>query len=274
MNSTRIPETDAAACRRDKSYWEEHLADQLRLSGQAEWLKYSREHYADWVRQYLTGGQRVLKTDAFEEIRGSEVLEALFERYAQVVVADLAFPAVFQASKRSQDSRPGWVQTPAQLQPFAERSFDAVTSFSTLDHFQTPIEIGRSLRELARVTRLGGQLLITLDNSDNPIVAIRNLIPSQLLKALKIAPYEYGKTLGKNAFLQVLEEAGWEVLHYTAVVHEPRALAVAAAKYCREDGWLTPTLYRRAWRPFLKLERFATRWWSGYFLLAVCERRA
>ncbi len=256
-------ESESTSLQRDQYYWEEHLADDLQLESQAEWLRYSREHYAELVRRYLRGGGRVLKADAFEEIWGREVVDALFERFSQVVVADLALPALRQGARLHADRGLWWVE------PYADGSFDAVTSFSTLNHFQTVEEIGVSLRELARITRPGGQLLITLDNASNPLLAMRNVIPNRLLQRLGLAPYEYGKTLSAGGFRAVLAETGWVVREFTTVVHVLRALAVAAARYCGERRWLTPALYRELLRPCELLEEAPTRLWTGYFLLAL-----
>jgi|688.fasta_scaffold418814_2 SAM-dependent methyltransferase len=267
-------ESDTEARQRDQHYWEAHLADELRMETQTEWLRYSRNRYAHWVRRYLKASTRVLKTDAFEEIRGQEVLDALFEKFSQVVVADLALPALKQGSRLHQDRELWWVQAPAQLQPYADSSFDAVISFSTLDHFQTVQEIEDSLLELARVTRVGGQLLITLDNQSNPLLALRNVIPNALLQRLGLAPYEYGKTLDAKAFQAVLEKTGWAVNDFTAVVHVPRALAVAAARFCGQKRLLTPDIYRSLLRPFELLEKLPTRFRTGYFLLAMAERKS
>jgi SAM-dependent methyltransferase len=268
--------TDAqllSATQRQQHYWEDHLADEFRLEDQAEWLRHSREHYARWVRKYMTGGKRALKTDSFEEIRGSEVVDAMQERFERVVVQDLAYPALVQSLERRGRPELGWVQTPVQRQPFKDKSFDGIVSFSTLDHFRTCSEIKDSLRELARITRPGGELLITLDNAANPLIAARNCLPYTWLRKLNLAPYEYGKTLGPYDFRHALEECGWKVRTFSAVLHEPRVLAVALAKYCRADGVLTPKRYRALLHQFRRLESLPTRMWTGYFLIAVAERQ-
>lgn len=258
----------------DREYWEKHLADESHLDSQAEWLRHTRNRYADWVRLYLSGGHRVLKTDAFEEMRGAELIDALSALYCHIVVGDLAFPALQRAAKSTGTPGRAWVQTAVQTQPFADNSFDAVASFSTLDHFRTPVEIGDSLRDLARITKPGGQLLITLDNGANPLIAARNWLPHPLLAATGLAPYTYGCTLGPDAFKKELGSSGWAVQHYTTVIHEPRALAVAAAPFCHQDGQLTRERYQAQLRRFDHLESLPTKWLTGYFLLALAVRRA
>ena len=72
--------------------------------------------------------------------------------------------------------------------PFAQGAFDGIVSNSTLDHFQSLDDLLVSLKELFRVLRPGGQMILTLDNLSNPIILLRNWLPLRLLKRLKIVP--------------------------------------------------------------------------------------
>lgn len=254
---------------RDRRYWDQLLSEDYLLDDQAEWLAYSREIYAVWTLQYLRPGRRVLKTDAFEEIRGPEVAQALGERFEQVVITDLAYAALRSGSRTTPAN---WVQTPVQGLPFATGSFDAVASFSTLDHFRTQEEISASLAELARLTRPGGQMLITLDNPANPVVALRNALPHKLLAGSGVAPYEYGKTLRPAQFHAALESSGWSVKTFHGALHAPRALAVAASSICGEGKRIGAKLFRACLRPFELLQHLPSNRLTGYFMLAVCER--
>ncbi len=255
------------------AYWNEVLSEEQLLDAHGEWLRASRGLYAEWIRKYCSRGRcsgRVLKTDAFEEIRGAEVVQALEERFASVVMTDLAFPALAQSVRKLGGPSRTWVQALVQELPFATASFGGVVSLSTLDHFQRTEEIGQALGELARVTRPGGPMLLTLDNGMNPVVAFRNAMPHGLLSAMGIAPYHYGKTLGPGEMRRVLVKSGWRVNELTAVLHAPRVLAVATA--ARFDTgprrqWFDGMLRRAEWA-----ERLPTRFLTGYFLLASCVR--
>jgi ubiquinone/menaquinone biosynthesis C-methylase UbiE len=46
--------------------------------------------------------------------------------------------------------------------PFRDESFDAVLSIAVVHHFATVERRAMALRELARVTRIGGRLLLTV----------------------------------------------------------------------------------------------------------------
>jgi SAM-dependent methyltransferase len=84
---------------------------------------------------------------------------ALFlRRYGQVVGIDLAAEALDLGGQRL----PGVLARASVLDiPFADASFDLVTSFDVIYHRAVPDE-GRALREMARVLRPGGRLLARL----------------------------------------------------------------------------------------------------------------
>lgn len=257
------------------AYWDNLLAQEhTHLQTQSEWLRYMRLLYAEWVARHLRPrpGGRVLKTDAFEEMWGGEVIEALRERFAEVVVGDVAHSALRSASYRLEGHAGGCIQAAVQDLPFRAGSFDAVVSFSTLDHFADRSLIGPALAGLWRLTKPGGQLLLTLDNAANPVVRLRNALPDRLLQSAGVSPYRYGDTLGPRALSRTLETAGWRVDHFSGVLHSPRVLAVAASRWVSAGGLLTQSQFDRCLRRFDVLERLPTRMWTGYYLLAVCTR--
>ena len=270
-------EAPAADRTADILYWEDLLADDsAALDQQAEWLRYNRELYASWVRRYLTPkgpAARVLKTDCFEETRGSEVVAALMQHYGHVVLMDLAHSALRRSAPRLRGLNSDRVQTAAQQLPFCPASFDAVISLSTLDHFASTREIAQSLQGLRELTKRGGELLLTLDNRANPIVWLRNALPFGMLRRLAISPYRYGATLGPSALRQALQAAGWNVRTMTTVVHAPRVISVAVSRWVSDRGPFTRALYSRCLGLFEIAGRWPTRALTGYFILAVCERK-
>lgn len=265
----------ARSRREETTYWDDLLADESwLLEQQAEWLLFTRQMYASWVRDYMRGGgNRVFKTDCFEELRGGEVIEALQERFERVVVGDVAYNALRRGAWQMGPDAGGWVQAPVQELPFRDGAFDGVVSFSTLDHFESVDEIDSSLCELSRLTKSGGQLLLTLDNGANPVVWLRNRLPQQALEAASISPYRYGRTLGPKRLRRALQRSGWEVKQLTAVLHSPRVLAVAASSRVGESRVISRKTYHAALKNFEGLSNWPTRMLSGYFLLAVAEKR-
>ena len=209
--------------------------------------------------------RRILKTDVFEEAVGNGLYPVLSERAGEVVVMDLSIRMVARARARYFGLHA--VCADVRRLPFKDGAFDVIVSTSTLDHFHSRDEIQTSLLELNRVLRIAGQLLLTLDNLANPIIAIRNLLPYELLHGLGIVPYYIGATYGPRGLRRIVEGTGLSVLEVSAALHCPRAAAVALTAFFDRYGM------RRAQRHLLRFlmsfERLAswrTRFLTGHFV--------
>jgi len=209
----------------------------------------------------------ILKTDAFDEAVGEGLYPFLRDLGGDVHGIDIAPEAASGAAKRYPDFdvRYGDVRD----LPFCDNSFDLIVSNSTLDHFTNERDIDRSLQELTRVLKSGGELVISLDNLQNPIIAIRSVLPFGLLKRLRLVPYFVGVTLGRRRLIAALRRAGLTVLDTRAMLHCPRFLAVPLA------GFLNKRLGVRGQQRFLDflagfeaLARLPTRFFTGHFVAA------
>jgi ubiquinone/menaquinone biosynthesis C-methylase UbiE len=104
--------------------------------------------------------------------------------------------------------------------PFAAGSFDLVISDSTLDHYKSKGEIDNALKELARVLKPGGTLIITLDNKSNITEPL-----FRLWLALGLSPFYIGKTYSMAELEKVLVKTGMSVTGKTTLIHNPRFFA-------------------------------------------------
>jgi 2-polyprenyl-3-methyl-5-hydroxy-6-metoxy-1,4-benzoquinol methylase len=86
----------------------------------------------------------------------------LLDQGADLVAADYSDSAV-AITNRLLETRPNFESQVADVQslPFADATFDVVISLETLEHVPDP---EKGLRELVRVTRKGGKLIITTPN--------------------------------------------------------------------------------------------------------------
>ena len=80
----------------------------------------------------------------------------------RVVGVDVSPRAIEAARERAPDGRPEFVVTTGFELPFPAASFDLVTSFQVLEHVPDPIAF---LRELARVLRPGGMVILATPNA-------------------------------------------------------------------------------------------------------------
>lgn len=115
--------------------------------------------------------------------------------------------------------------------PFADGVFDGILSTSTLDHFDGVGEIHRSLIELRRVLRCGGQLVLTLDNPANPMVSLRNALPRSVAARTGLVPFAVGATLDAAAGRDAAEDAGFAVEAVEHLLHVPHVIGTRLARW-------------------------------------------
>lgn len=180
---------------------------------------------ARWLPQGPIGS--TLKTDLFDEAIGDGLYPRLPQQAGSVIGIDLSTTAVARAVRRH--PRLTGLVADARRLPFKSGSFDAVVSTSTLDHFDRASDIVEAFAELNRVLRPGGELVITMDNTRNPAIAVRARIQAPLVW-LGVLPYFTGVSCDARGLRQLLTEAGFEVRDETTVLHAPRVVAMVVAR--------------------------------------------
>jgi len=187
--------------------------------------EHKRKTYLGLIARWteVTDKQRILKTDLFAEAFGLE--QFLFDAVpvnSNVVGIDISAEIVEQAKRqarqRGMDAGKYLCCDVKQL-PLRDNSIDLVISDSTLDHFPSEGDIVTALKELGRVLRDGGILILTIDNKSNltypPYFIVR------LWMKLGLSPYFIGRTLSLSKLRHTLEEIGLSVEGSTAILHYP-----------------------------------------------------
>ena len=217
-------------------------------------------------------GLRILKTDLFDEALAPGLAPLLERGGARMAGVDVS-PAVVEGARRRYPELDAIVADVRRL-PFADGAFDVVVSISTLDHFPSPDDLRAGFAELRRVLAPSGEVIVTLDNGRNPIVALRNRLPLGILRRFGVVPYFVGATYGPAGLRRALGETGFDVRDTTVVLHCPRAPAVLGASLVeRRVGEGGRERYLRLLRSFEFLERAPTRSLTGYFAAALATRR-
>lgn len=241
-----------------QSLWRVH-SDTVNLGLLGRWLPESRV-------------QCLLKTDAFDEAFGNGLYPFLATKAERIVGVDISVSTLRLA--RTRHTSLCVVGADVRCLPFADSVFDILVSTSTLDHFQSHAEIIGSLHEFRRVLRPTGRLFLTLDNRANPLIRMRNALPFRLLNRLGITPYFVGATYGPRSLRGVLQEVGFDVLEVGAVMHCPRALAIAIAHLLkRYTGQETQRRFLRFLLTFERLAYWPTRFLTGHFVAVRAIKR-
>jgi len=171
----------------------------------------------------VTKGGRIIKTDLFEVAFGPDpFLFHLAQVNSNVIGIDISHEVVRQAKRQAEHrgvDASQYLCSDVRHLPLQENSIDLAISDSTLDHFPSETDIVAALKELRRVLRVGGTLILTMDNKSNltypPYIFIR------LWMRLGLAPYFIGKTLSLTKLRRTLEEIGFAVEESTAIIHYP-----------------------------------------------------
>jgi SAM-dependent methyltransferase len=214
----------------------------------------------------------VLKTDLFDEATAAGLYRQLAARASSVVGIDLS-PVIVAAARARHEGLDATVADLRRL-PFDAGAFDLVVSLSTLDHFGSRADLLAAVCELRRVLAPGGQLIVTLDNPSNPLVALRNALPFGVVNRLGLVPYYVGATCNRRSLEHVLAEVGFDVVETAAVMHCPRVLAVPVTRFVERR---CSTAARKQWLALLlafeTLAGLPTRWRTGHFVAASAFAR-
>ena len=263
-----------------QDYWDSVGADWQRRQPHRLWREFTDCQQIGlltrWASGWIGGRSRpdLLKTDLFDEVASQGIVPWLLASGANVTGIDVGSAIVAEAGARN----PGMEAVVADVRslPFAEASFDVVFSGSTLDHFESAADIQTALGELRRVLRPGGSLILTLDNPANPLIWLRNGPLLGLWRRIGIVPYQVGATLGPRAIERAARDAGLDVVETTAVMHCPRAIAVALTGTLERLSRSGQEAFLRHLQAWERLESWPTRWLTGHYVAvhAVAPRES
>lgn len=255
-------------------YWDFALDEWQSRSSDRLWRSHADAVNRSIIHRWIgtDAVNAILKTDLFDEAVGEGLVPLLSESASEVIGIDISAAVVETAQKHY----PGLIAHCCDVRQIAlaDQSVDLVVSPSSLDHFEGLNEFSIALRELWRVLRPGGRLIITMDNAANPAVALRNALPARWLRGTGLVPYSVGATCGPRGLKKRLDAAGFEVSDCQAFLHCPRVLAVAATRRIEARG--CPRLEQRMLSTLMKMEtlsRSPLRFQTGYFVGCLATRR-
>lgn len=208
----------------------------------------------------------VLKTDLFEEAVGVGAWLLDLERAGGSTIGiDIAPEMAAQAKSHGVACVSA---ADVRHLPFRGGTFRLIVSPSTLDHFKSRIDFRSSLKEIRRILSPGGRLVITLDNRENIFDPFL-----RLFIRLGWTPYYIGPSYRRNTLIRELERAGLQVVETTAILHNPRLLAVGAVMLSNRIGSkFLIRLVRRAIVAAQKFEKSRWRYRTGSFIAALAIR--
>ena len=131
-------------------------------------------------------GLRILKTDLWDEAKNTRILGWAAAAGSRAFGVDIS-PWIVRAARRHFEERRltlHGVRSDVRSLPFQSGSFDAVYSMGTVEHFA---DTDRAVREIFRVVRPGGRVVIGVPNRWDPF-----LRPLLVLLLYRLGLYGYG----------------------------------------------------------------------------------
>lgn len=234
------------------------------------WFRHQAAVLGAHMRGVENGGGWVLKTDAFEEACG---VPSPAEVDGRLILMDVSPRIVVSAARALAGIRAKGCATDVRRLGFRPGAFAAVLSHSTLDHFRREEDIALALREIHAVLRPGGRLVVTLDNPENPVLAVRRAVYAVAGRVGGVIPFAMGRTLSRRALVAALGRAGFTTIESAYVLHTPRIVALWLAEWAARAH--LGRLGRVLEGAFRMLERvlggLPTRRWTAHFIVAECR---
>jgi SAM-dependent methyltransferase len=240
------------------------------------WWGFRHCVFQRWILEGLADRKGViLKTDLYDEASGPHhhLRDLPAELMPVGVDADESICRLAQQNMRQCGQRADLVVADVRRLPFATESFSGIISLSTLDHFDHRDEIRLSIKELVRVLKLEGVLLLALDNPANPEVALRRWLPKALVRVLRADSFPLGESLHARQGSRELARAGLRVLDVEFLVHPVRYFCIRAL------AWLDRHPLGPVRTGFIKgveisegLKELPTGFMTGHYVAWTCRR--
>lgn len=201
-------------------YWDSVAEKMKSPCVQNPFFQYKRKEVLRLISKWSNDKRDVtiLKTDLYEEAFEPESL--LFDwpqKNGKVCGIDIS-PRIVRIAGRKAEERsvhPNLSVSDVRKLAFKDSTFDLVISTSTLDHFP---EIDVALKELYRVLKPKGVIILTLDNGLNLLLYLM----FKLMKFLRKYPTFYVEgTYSLWKVKQLMTSIGFKIEGSTAIIHVP-----------------------------------------------------
>ncbi|MAG39304.1 hypothetical protein CMO90_04430 [Candidatus Woesearchaeota archaeon] len=181
--------------------------------------KYKGEDIKQLIEKWVPDidKKRILKTDCFEEAYGhDQILFNIAKENGEVYGIDISNEVIEKAKERQKEfktKKRTFICCDTKKLSFEDNFFDVIISNSSHDHFPKK-ELPAAIRELKRVLKKNGVLILTMHNKHNQIF----YFACQFGKLTGLIPY-YTTFFTKKETKKLVGEEGFKVEYITTYFH-------------------------------------------------------
>jgi len=216
-------------------------------------------------------GKKILKTDLYEEAFGCDhFLYWLLKQNTHVFGMDISYKIGYRAMLRAVKFNKTFnncISSDVINCAYKDKSFDLIISNSTLDNLIAS-DAPRAMKELHRILKPSGTLILTLDNRHNPLYVLGYYIE----KLLNTNKYYQSKCYSVKEALRLAEQNNFVVQDITAIVHIPTPFNKIALLLGKTNNRVIKRVIRRFVSLFSGLGKKKTKFLTGWFIALKLER--
>ncbi len=188
--------------------------EKIRNNFNQEAKEYDRSKASQFAKQSYPYILNTLMPISFETVLDigcgtGTLLYQILDNKPQVIATGLDFsPKMLEVAREKLPKRVELTQGDAEELPYKDKSFDLVVASDILRYITDPEKV---VKEMYRVLKMGGKIILCDFCTINPLRAVKNLFnPLSKEAGLRI----YGEDEVKN----FLSEAGFDFVNYTKVI--------------------------------------------------------
>lgn len=262
----------------EKKMWNE-FAHMSRVSSAMDPVlaEYKKEEFINIIKDWDINieNKKILKTDLCEEaFREDEILFSIAKKEnsgMEVYAIDICEETVRQAKAKmtSRGIKHNYMTADVRSLPLKDNMFDFILSTSTLDHFENIEDFNKSLKELRRVLKPNGEMVVALNNMCNFNFYLSCKL-SELLRFYKYPTMFFRPQLARG----ICKEIGLKVDRETFLVHiffPLNRLIIFLKRYLPDSSIDNFTYKMISCFRFISSFRKANIW-TGWFIAINCRK--
>lgn len=247
-------------------YWDETVRKMRESHLEFKIARYKAKVHLNLIKKW-TGDlkdKRILKTDLFKEYFKRD---SFFYKMnaSEKFGLDICKEITSKVNKRGNEFRLSVADV--HKLPFGDEKFDLIISNSTLDHIKRKW-VPKSLKEMKRILKPNGQIILTIDNRENPLYMSGLFIGQKL----NILPFYQERCYSRKEIEEFFEKENVKIKDMDAIFHTIPPLSHLACFLEKHNFPLAEFISKKIVRASKKIKNKNTKFITGRLLSFKIEK--